>query len=117
MEDLESKLGAILGNPDMMSQIMNMAQQLGGSAGVPQPPPPPPTSPLPEGLDLSMLSKVAGFVNSANIDKDQQSLLHALKPYLSTVRIEKLGKAMRAAKLANTASALLGSGILNQLGR
>lgn len=112
---MESKLGAILGNPDMMAQIMNMAQQLGGTP--PQSTPQPEPSILPEGLDLGMITKLAGVASSANIDKDQQCLLNALRPYLTSQRIEKLGKAMRAAKLANLASGLLGSGILSGLGR
>lgn len=114
MEDMESKLGAILGNPDMMAQIMAMAQQLGGTSQTAPPPPPSPQTPcLTEGLDLGMITKLAGMASSANIDKDQQALLNALCPYLSPLRIEKLGKAMRAARLANMASGLLSSGILS----
>lgn len=116
MEDMESKLGAILGNPDMMAQIMNMAQQLGGGTGSPPLPEPTPSF-LPDGMDMGMITKLAGIANSANIDQNQQCLLQALRPYLTSQRIEKLGKAMRAAKLANLASSLLGSGILSGLGR
>ena len=32
MSELEDKLGAILGNPQMMQQIMAMAQSMGGNA-------------------------------------------------------------------------------------
>lgn len=118
MEDMESKLGAILGNPDMMAQIMSMAQKLGGGGNAPSPPTPPPQpSGLPEGLDIGMLTKVAGMANSANIDGNQRALLLALRPYLTGERIGKLEKAMRAAKLAAIASSLLGSGILSQSGR
>ena len=114
MEDMESRLGAILGNPDMMAQIMNMAKQLGSA---PSPPPPEPApNLLPEGLDMGMVTKLAGIAGSANIDSNQQNLLHALRPYLSPQRIEKLGKAMRAAKLADLASGLLSSGILTRGG-
>ena len=42
MDDMESKLGAILGNPDMMSQIMSLAQKLGGAGTATAAPPPPP---------------------------------------------------------------------------
>lgn len=119
MDDMESKLGAILSNPDMMSQIMSMAQKLGG--GDPAPPPPPPPQPIipnfPEGLDMGMLMKVAGMANSANIDGNQKALLIALRPYLVPERIGKLEKAMRAAKLAGMASSILGSGLLFQTGR
>jgi hypothetical protein len=115
MDDMEEKLGSILGNPDMMAQIMSMAQKLGGNSA--PAPPPPPESPIPDGLDMGMVMKLAGMANSANIDKDQRALLMALRPYLTADRINKLEKAMRASKLAGMASALLGSGILSQLGR
>ena len=119
MDDMESKLGAILGNPDMMAQIMSMAQKLGGDAPPPQPPPPqqPIIPSLPEGLDMGLLMKIAGMANSANIDGNQKALLVALRPYLVPERIGKLEKAMRAAKLAGMASSILGSGLLFQTGR
>ena len=115
---MESKLGAILNNPDMMAQIMSMAQQFSGGESAPSPPPPPqPTQSIPDGLDMGMLMKVAGMANSANVDKDQRALLLALRPYLTSERIGKLEKAMRASKLAGLASSFLGSGILSQIGR
>ena len=117
MDDMESKLGAILGNPDMMSQIMAMAQQLGGGQPPPPQPPPPQDPGLPEGLDMGMLMKIAGMANSANVDSNQRTLLLALRPYLTGDRIGKLEKAMRAAKLAAIASTILGSGILTKAGR
>ena len=118
MDDMEARLGSILGNPDMMAQIMSMAQQLGGGDSAPPPPPPPqsPLSAMPEGLDMGLIMKLAGMANSANIDQNQRSLLTALRPYLLPERIGKLEKAMRAAKLANIASDLLGSGLISQLG-
>lgn len=127
MDDMENKLGAILSNPDMMAQIMNLAQQLGGGtpppASTPSTPPPPPpqnapqTSVIPEGLDIGMLAKLAGMANSSSVDPNQRALLMALRPYLAGERITKLEKAMRAAKLATIASAFLGSGILSKSGR
>lgn len=118
MDDLEAKLGSILGNPDMMAQIMSMAQKMGGNQESAPPPSPPPSAPtLPEGLDIGMLTKIAGIAGSAGVDQNQKTLLLALKPYLSLDRINKLEKAMRAAKLAGVTTSLLGSGILGQLGR
>ena len=116
MEDFENKLGAILNDPQMMSQIMTMAQQLGGN--MPQPPPqaPPPAPSIP-GFDIASLAKIAGIANAAGIDQNEQALLCALEPYLSHKRIRKLEKAMRAAKIAGIASTFLGSGILSQSGR
>ena len=117
MDDMESKLGAILGNPDMMAQIMSMAQQLGGTPVPPQEPPPVQMPSLPDGLDMGMLMKVAGIANSTNVDNHQRTLLLALRPYLTEDRIGKLEKAMRAVKLASLASTILGSGNLTKAGR
>ena len=117
MDDMQDKLGSILGNPDMMAQIMSMAQKLGGSNSAPEPPPPVQEPSLPSGLDMGMMMKLAGMANSANIDKDQRALLMALRPYLTADRIGRLEMAMRASKLAGIASSLLGSGILSQIGR
>ena len=55
MEDLENKLGAILGNPEMMQKIMALAQNLGGSDN-PAPPPQQSAAGIPD-IDISMLQK------------------------------------------------------------
>lgn len=122
MDDFEGKLNSIMANPDMMAQIMSMAQQLGGGqpeSPSPPPPQPPELSALPAmgGLDMETISKLAGVANSASIDKNQQSLLHALRPYLANERITKLERAMRASKIAGVACTILSSGILTQTGR
>ena len=120
MDDMEAKIGAILGNPEMMAQIMSMAQSLGGGAPTPPPAPPPPQPEnpgIPEGLDIGMITKLAGMVGSANVDKDQRNLLLALRPYMTVDRIGKLERAMRASKLAGVATSLLSSGILSRMGR
>ena len=120
MDDFQAQLGAILGNPEMMSQIMAMAQQFGNAAPDAPSPPPPPTpqdSPL-ENLDVAAIAKVAGLAGQAGIDRNQKALLGALNPYLSQERIRRLEKAMRAAKIAGIASTVLGnSGILSTLSR
>lgn len=119
MDDLQAQLGAILGNPDMMSQIMAMAQQLGNAAPeAPSPPPPvPQESPL-GNLDVAAIAKVAGLAGQTGIDRNQKALLVALNPYLSQERIRRLEKAMRAAKIAGIASSILGNtGILSTLSR
>lgn len=111
MDQMEDKLNSILGNPQMMQQIMSMAQALG--AGSPEPPredpPPPPKPSAPMGLDVGTIQKLIGIARQSGIDKNQQALLKALAPYLSRERIAKLEKAMRAAKLAALASTALGS--------
>ncbi len=112
MEDMQSQLNSVLGNPEMMQKIMAMAQSLQGDSP-PQPSQVPPSSPLPMpdlgGIDLAMVQKLSGFAGKSNIDSNQRNLLNALVPYLSQERISKLEKAMRATKLAGLASAFLGN--------
>lgn len=118
MDDMQQKLNAILSNPDMMQQLMGMAQSLGQSQGSPQPPQQP-QQPAAEtldvggfglqNLDLGAIQKIAGLAQKAGIDRNQQSLLKALSPYLTSQHITKLEKAMRAAKLAGIAGTFLGS--------
>lgn len=103
MDQLEDKLGAILGNPDMMQTIMSMARSLGTAA--PSPPQEPQPSP---DLDPAMLQKIMNFARQTGIDPNQKNLLNALGPYLSRDRVNKLEKAMRAAKLARLATSALG---------
>lgn len=107
MDDLEQKLNAVLNDPGMMQKLMNVAQSIGS------PPPggdstPNPGEELPE-IDLGMLQKLSGLAQQGSIDKNQQTLLRALRPYLSRDRITKLEKAMRAAKMAKIASGFLGT--------
>lgn len=110
MSEMEDKLNAVLNNPQMMQQIMSMAKSMGSTAQ-PKEPSPQSHEPLPE-IDLGMLQKLSGIAGQSSIDKNQQSLLKALGPYLSRERIAKLEKAMRAAKMARLASGLIGSGAL-----
>ena len=115
MEAMEEKLNAILGNPQMMQQIMAMAQAMGQQEE--QRPEPPPQNNNP-GIDFAMIQKLSGIARQSSIDKNQQNLLRALGPYLSRERITKLEKAMRAAKIAGIAStALSGSGFSLLSGR
>lgn len=110
MEQMEDKLGAILNNPQLMQQIMTMAQSLGQtsqeSSGQ--------SSNLPD-FDPAMIQKIAGFAGQSRIDPNQQALLSALHPYVSNRKVQKLEKAMRAAKMARMASGLLGQGGLSLL--
>ena len=104
MDDLETKLGEILSNPQMMQQIMGLAQSLG------QPSEKPSTNAPPSVPDLSAMQAISGVLSQSNMDAQQQNLLRALTPYLNRERIRKLEKAMRAAKLAKMASAFLENG-------
>lgn len=130
MSELEERLGAILSNPQMMQQIMNLAQtmsaseQSSSSQAPTQAPPPSPSVPaavpasaplsMPPEIDLSQIKALAGLANQG-IDRNQQALLRALGPYVSKRRVEKLEKAMRASRMAAFASGLIQSGALRSL--
>ena len=109
MSDLEEKLASVMNDPAMMQKIMSLAQSLGGTPPQPEQemPKKQEAAPFPD-LDVSMLQKLSGFAKQSGIDKNQQTLLHALSPYISRHRIIKLERAMRAAKMANFATTLLG---------
>lgn len=103
MAEFEEKLNAVLNDPQMMQQLMSMAQSIGGSGakeeGIPD-------------LDPGMLKRLCALSGQGTIDRNQQTLLKALHPYLSKERICKLEKAMRAARMAKLASGMLSSGAL-----
>lgn len=118
MSEMEEKLGAILSNPQLMQQIMSMAQAMGGGQtsqkAEPAKQPEPAPAPLPN-LDPRMLQSLAGIAQQGGVDQNQQALLRALSPYLSRDRVTKLERAMRAARMAGAASAFLNSGGLQLL--
>lgn len=112
MEGFEEKLGSVLNNPQLMQQIMTMAQSLKNTpTGTPDPPAP---AALPSAEpDFGMLQKLSGLASQTCIDRNQQALIKALDPYLGKDRLSRLEKAMRAAKMAKLAGSLLGSGLLS----
>ena len=120
MDDMQQKLNAILTNPEMMQQLIGMAQSLGQTQPSQNPTEQPEQqafAPNLQGLDIGLIQRIAGMAQQAGIDNNQRSLLKALSPYLNRHHITKLEKAMHAAKLAGMASAFLSSGALNLSGR
>ena len=112
MSEMEEKLNALLSNPQLMQQIASMAQAMGSQA--PQQPPEQTPSAMPA-LDPRLLQTVTQTMGQTGIDSNQKSLLHALSPYLSTNRVQKLERALQAARLAGAASAFLNAGGLQML--
>ena len=112
MDEMETKLNSILGNPQMMQQIMAMAQAMQQEEAKPEPKQEPPKNfTVPSMPDAAMLQRIAGIARQSGVDKNQQALLKALSPYLSRDRISKLERAMRAAKIAAVASTALGGNL------
>ena len=105
MDDMESKLNAMLNDPAAMSRILQMAQQLSGSTAQPGAPPPPPKNDSPPpppqggGFDPALLVRFLPLVQELQHSNTQtMQLLYALRPFLKE---EKQPKVERAAKLAH----------------
>lgn len=114
MSEFDDKLNSILSNPQMMQQIMSLAQSLNQNssdlddkmqAGTGTPRESQQSSGSP-GISPSMLGKLSSIMQHGTIDQNQQSLLKALSPYLSRQKLQKLERAMHAAKMAGLASEL-----------
>lgn len=109
MAEFEDTLNTILNNPQMMQNILSMAQSLSQDTSTPEN-----NSTQPE-IDFSMLQKIGSLSGQTGIDPQQKALLAALSPYLPKSRTAKLEKAMRAAKMAKMATLFLNSGGLQLL--
>lgn len=123
MSELDDKLNSILSNPAMMQQILSLAQALNQSEAQQPPPQQPPAQqpqiPQPQipqdhfaptndrGINPNLLSKIATLMQRGSIDKNQEALLRALRPYLNNQKLEKLERAMHAAKMAGIASEMV----------
>ena len=108
MSELEEKLGALLSNPQLMQQISAMAQSMGTQE-------PPVREPAHPAFDPKLIQVLAQTMGQTGIDSNQSNLLQALSPYLTPQRVQKLERAMQAAKLAGAASAFLNAGGLQML--
>ena len=109
MAGLEEQLNAVLSNPQMMQQIMAMAQNFAPPPEAPPPPVQPPSASALPAIDPAMLQKLSGLMTQGGIDKNQQHLLKALGAYINPHRITKLEKAMQAAKMARMVTSLFGN--------
>ena len=114
MSEFDDKLNSILSNPAMMQQIMSLAQALNQSETQRQStnstaPPQQNAEPASRepAFNPNLLNKIAGLMERGSIDKNQESLLKALGPYLSRQKLQKLERAMHAAKMAGIASEMV----------
>lgn len=108
MADWEEKLAAVMNDPEMMKQIMALAQSMDSGTKTEEKPPPPESPSDMLDMDINLIKKLSGFAGQGSIDKNQQALLHALAPYLNSRRLSRLEKAMKAAKIAGLATFLIG---------
>ncbi len=116
MDELARALRAVLEDPGQMQQLRAMADSLG--LGIPdeetahsaadsaqkQPDPPlpaPPSAPPMQQLPGGLMRQ------GSALEKKQQALLQALRPFLRRERQEKLDRALQAAQLASVAGLML----------
>ena len=110
MHDLASKLNEILGNPESMEKIQNLAGMLGqsggglgnllGNLGNPAPPaasalPPAPANTVPgvDGELLQTVMKIAPLLSTIRQEDKNTRLLRALRPMLGQGTQPKLDQA------------------------
>lgn len=114
MDDLSSKLSALLNDPESMERVRKMAENLLGE------------QPKPEessnsgvdfsdafgGLDITALISVINKLKNSG-QNPRTNLLSALKPHLSEPRQEKVDTAIKILKVIEILPLIKDSGILN----
>ena len=105
MEDMDSRLNALLSDPEAMGRIMALAQQLSGVSAASSPPPspePPPSSQQEDdGFDPMLLLKFLPLLQELRQDNSSQSMqfLSAMRPFLKPERQPKVERAVKLAHL------------------
>lgn len=101
MAEFEDKLSSILGNPELMGQIMSMA----GSLNQQSAPPPPPQTQLP--FDPGAMAGMMQMLQATQLEPRQRNLIQALRGFVPDDRLVRLEKAMQASLIARFASAAM----------
>ena len=104
MAEFEDKLSSILGNPELMGQIMSMAGSLNQQAA--PPPPPPPQLPFDAGAMAGMMQ----MLQATQLEPRQRNLIQALRGFVPDDRLVRLEKAMQASLIARFASHAMNHG-------
>ena len=116
MDELERALRAVLDDPAQLQELRELAGSMGFSVPQAQPerapvPDPPESEPKPMQAVFQqqpLPDPAAAMLRQAGkMDKRQEALLLALKPFLRKERQEKIYRALHAARLASLASLAL----------
>lgn len=117
MAEFDENLNKILGDPNAMSQIMQLAQSLGGGQAQSQPQnqpnnPPPPAAPFGGGgggMDPQMMARFLPLLQEfgGQQDSNAKALLYALRPYLKPERQNKVERALQLARLFHVGKSFL----------
>lgn len=109
MEDLESTISQILGNPESMSQILSLAKSFGISPPEERQETPQPPQAMQPPVDSALPAMAELIRQAGSVDPREVQLLNALKPYCSEDRCRRIDRALRAARLSQIAEAALRS--------
>lgn len=101
MEDLQSTLQAVLSDPEQMSRLAALAENLGLKPPDTEPGPEPQNAPPPEAGLASLLGQLSAAGGS------EARVLSALRPALSEAGQARVDRALRAAALSRIAAQLL----------
>ena len=120
MDELERALRAVLDDPAQLQELRELAGSMGFPVPQAQPEPEPaPQAPQPGPVpepeparavfqQQTLPEPAAAMLRQAGkMDKRQEALLLALKPFLRKERQEKIDRALHAARLASLASLAL----------
>ena len=116
MDDLSQKLAELLNDPDTMSRVQKMAENILNTDIFTPKRPPPSThtgSLFSEGIDPIQIGKIMSIVSRLKSDHNdnRSQLLLALKPHLSAPRREKVDTAIKLLRLIDLLPLLRESGM------
>ena len=108
MAEFEEKLQSILGNPELMGQIMTMAGAMNQQQQPPPPPPPQPQVGMP--FDPGAIAGMMRLLKATQLEPRQRQLIQALRGFVPDDRLVRLEKAMQASLIARFASTAMNQG-------
>ena len=108
MAEFEEKLQSILGNPELMGQIMTMAGAMNQQQQSPPPPPPQLQPGLP--FDPGAMAGMMQMLKATQLEPRQRQLIQALRGFVPDDRLLRLEKAMQASLIARFASTAMNQG-------
>ena len=118
MDNMNDMLSSVLGDPESLRQIQELADMLKdetGDSSQDNNTDAGSESGRSDGFDPAMLMSIMGAVSAAGGNDKNRSLILALKPYLSSERQARADKAVKFLKMYAVFNELKKSGMLNNL--
>lgn len=113
MSELDEMISGVLSDPEQMAKITKLAQSLMGGDEAAAPTAAPAASDAAGldtlGLDGETLARISRLMRGGmGQTREEQTLLEAMRPYLSEKRRRKMDRAMKLARLARIARLAIG---------